>query len=77
MKNDIATENVSWQNTVKKLAEDAEIATRQYGPMPPMILDLRYYNIYRQHGCHISDMETLAKDEESEHFKSIITTLFT
>ena len=37
-----------------------------------MILDLRYYNIYRQNGCHIS-----AKDEEEEHSKSIIITLFT
>ena len=34
MKNHIATENVSWQNTVGKLAKDAEIATRQYGFMP-------------------------------------------
>ena len=34
MKNHIATENVSWQNTVGKLAKDAEIATGQYGFMP-------------------------------------------
>ena len=38
MKNHIATENVSWQNTVGKLAKDAEIATRQYGFMPQRYL---------------------------------------
>ena len=34
MKNHIATENVSLQNTVEKLAKEAEITTRQYGFMP-------------------------------------------